>query len=107
MDCSLPGSSIHGIFQAKVLEWLASSFSTVRLKLTQDLTTPRTGLGGGLRATITFDTDAPLGQWALRNYTKLLLVVPLGTVSQRAAPTGVRYTSVECRWTKGPTPDDL
>ena len=23
MDCSLPGSSIHGIFQARVLEWLA------------------------------------------------------------------------------------
>ena len=22
MDCSLPGSSIHGIFQARVLEWL-------------------------------------------------------------------------------------
>ena len=21
MDCSLPGSSIHGIFQARVLEW--------------------------------------------------------------------------------------
>ena len=27
MDCSLPGSSIHGIFQARVLEWVASSFS--------------------------------------------------------------------------------
>ena len=27
MDCSLPGSSIHGIFQARVLEWLAISFS--------------------------------------------------------------------------------
>ena len=27
MDCSLPGSSIHGIFQAKVLEWVAISFS--------------------------------------------------------------------------------
>ena len=27
MDCSLPGSSVHGIFQAKVLEWLAISFS--------------------------------------------------------------------------------
>ena len=26
-DCSLPGSSIHGIFQAKVLEWVAISFS--------------------------------------------------------------------------------
>ena len=27
VDCSLPGSSIHGIFQAKTLEWVAISFS--------------------------------------------------------------------------------
>ena len=27
MDCSLPGSSIRGIFQARVLEWVAISFS--------------------------------------------------------------------------------
>ena len=27
MDCSLPGSSIHGIFQAKVQEWVAIAFS--------------------------------------------------------------------------------
>ena len=27
MDCSLPGSSIHGILQARVLEWVAISFS--------------------------------------------------------------------------------
>ena len=27
MDCSLSGSSIHGIFQARVLEWVAISFS--------------------------------------------------------------------------------
>ena len=27
MDCSLPGSSVHGIFQARVLEWIAISFS--------------------------------------------------------------------------------
>ena len=27
IDCSLPGSSIHGIFQARVLEWIAISFS--------------------------------------------------------------------------------
>ena len=26
-DCSLPGSSVHGIFQARVLEWVAISFS--------------------------------------------------------------------------------
>ena len=27
MDCSLPGSSVHGIFQASVLEWGAIAFS--------------------------------------------------------------------------------
>ena len=27
MDCSLPGSSVHGICQARVLEWIAISFS--------------------------------------------------------------------------------
>ena len=27
MDCSLPGSSIHAIFQARVLEWGAIAFS--------------------------------------------------------------------------------
>ena len=29
MDCSLPGSSINGIFQARVLEWGAIAFSGV------------------------------------------------------------------------------
>ena len=31
MDCSLPGSSIHGIFQARVLEWGAIAFSVSAL----------------------------------------------------------------------------
>ena len=31
MDYSLPGSSIHGIFQARVLEWGAIAFSNLRL----------------------------------------------------------------------------
>ena len=31
MDCSLPGSSIHGIFQARVLEWGAIAFSMYSL----------------------------------------------------------------------------
>ena len=40
MDCSLPGSSVHGIFQARVLEWVAIAFSfpvtmVVILKYTQ------------------------------------------------------------------------
>jgi len=31
MDCSLPGSSVRGIFQARVLEWGAIAFSEVGL----------------------------------------------------------------------------
>ena len=31
MDCSLPGSSVHGVFQARVLEWVAIAFSICRL----------------------------------------------------------------------------
>ena len=33
MDCSPPGSSVHGIFQARVLEWGASAFSKAMLLL--------------------------------------------------------------------------
>ena len=29
VDCSLPGFSVHGIFQARVLEWVAIAFSVV------------------------------------------------------------------------------
>ena len=29
MDCSLPGSSVHGVFQARALEWGAIAFSTM------------------------------------------------------------------------------
>ena len=32
MDCSLPGSSIHGIFQARVLEWVAI-YETINVEL--------------------------------------------------------------------------
>ncbi|XP_055286538.1 tetraspanin-17 isoform X2 [Moschus berezovskii] len=31
-DCSLPGSSIHGVFQARVLEWVAIAFSRKRAR---------------------------------------------------------------------------
>ena len=43
MDCSLPGSSIHGIFQARVLEWGAIAFSVTSLSLNQNknITYPR------------------------------------------------------------------
>ena len=32
VDCSLPGSSVHGIFQARILEWVAIAFSLLVVK---------------------------------------------------------------------------
>ena len=43
MDCSLPGSSIHGIFQARVLEWGVIAFSVMNLDSilkSRDITLP-------------------------------------------------------------------
>ena len=39
-DCSLPGSSIHGISQARVLEWVAIAFSEFDLTRSQKLFFP-------------------------------------------------------------------
>ena len=36
MDCSLPGSSVYGILQARVLEWDAIAFSPLRLMFYKD-----------------------------------------------------------------------
>ena len=36
MDCSLPGSSVHGIFQARVLEWGAIAFSIQLLVISKN-----------------------------------------------------------------------
>ena len=33
MDCSLPGSSIYGIYQARVLEWVAIDFSIKLMRI--------------------------------------------------------------------------
>ena len=32
MDCSPPGSSVHGTFQARVLEWVAIAFSEIKVQ---------------------------------------------------------------------------
>jgi len=36
MDCSLPGSSVHGSFQARVLEWVAIAFSNENKRRVKD-----------------------------------------------------------------------
>ena len=50
MDCSLPGSSVHGIFQARILEWVAISCSRESSQLsdqTTSLVSP--ALAGGFK----------------------------------------------------------
>ena len=44
MNCSLPGSSVHGIFQARVLEWGATAFSERKLS-TEELQLLKCGIG--------------------------------------------------------------
>ena len=44
MDCSLPGSSIHRIFQARVLEWVAISVESVNSVSSREM--PVAGDGG-------------------------------------------------------------
>ena len=42
MDCSPPGSSVHGIFQARIVEWVAISFSIcAQLVLNNTVALPR------------------------------------------------------------------
>ena len=70
MDCSLPGSSTHGIFQARVLEWGATAFSTehtyVDLKHTQCESCGSSFIWGKMR---TIDWETP-PQVLLRDYSK-------------------------------------
>ena len=42
MDCSPPGPSVHGMFQARVLEWIAIAFS-VKYSLAELYTIDRLG----------------------------------------------------------------
>ena len=41
MDCSLPGSSIHGIFQARVREWVVIAFSEYNLNTPNSLSSEK------------------------------------------------------------------
>ena len=72
MDCSLPGSSAHGIFQTRVLEWVAISFSRGS---SQPRDRTQVSCTAGRRFTV----------WATREFIDFLMMVIL---------TGVRYSSL-------------
>ena len=66
MDCSLPGSSVHGIFQARVLEWGAIAFSSVMSNSLQryGLYLPGSSVHGILQAR-TLERVAMISSWGL------------------------------------------
>ena len=66
MDCRLPGSSVHGIFQARVLEWGAIAFS---LKSFSSSLMPMTYMG-----CYTKGLHGLLLRWAVQNCHPLVLL---------------------------------
>jgi len=62
MDCSLPGSSIHGIFQARVLEWGPIAFS-------------RNGRGGRLNTETAYSPLIVIFKLVISGLTSIILVV--------------------------------
>ena len=52
MDCKLPGSSVHGILQARILEWVAISFS-------RDLPNPGIETGSPALQADSLTTESP------------------------------------------------
>ena len=65
MDCSLPGSSVHRIFQATVLEWVTIAFGTTIKNLRdwdhkkpQRGATPKEGAGNTLAVSMASDVLA-------------------------------------------------
>ena len=60
MDCSLPGSSVHGIFQARVLEWVAISFSKNFKKDAPFSITILSGFGKKMESLIQSSMEQPL-----------------------------------------------
>ena len=71
IDCSLPGSSVHGIFQARILEWVAISYS--RESSQPRDRTHRSCIGRRTFFLTTWATwETPLNEWSCLTGVKLV-----------------------------------
>jgi len=75
MDCSLPGSSVHGIFQARVLEWVAISFFS--FASIHDMPGPMLEVKGEQDKTQVWTTSAPPQHSVRQHWLKNLLTLNL------------------------------
>ena len=85
IDCSLSGSSIHGIFQARVLEWVTSAFSAKWLQplyITLQQFLKRTSLQFSVNPQIPLLHQCPKTYENSHAYTQVLRA-PLFTRAQR------------------------
>ena len=88
MDCSLPGSSVHGILQAWILEWVAISFSRV---------------SSWHRDQTHISYVFCVGRWVLYYqhhllmcYSELSLLFSLLVVSDSLQPHGLQHSRLPC-----------
>ena len=97
MDCSLPGSSVHGILQARILEWVAISYS-------RGSSQPRNQAGGSpaLQAD-SLPAELPVKpRLKVKSLSRVRLFVTLWTVAYQA-PLSVGFSRQEY-WTGLPFP---
>ena len=73
MDCSLPGSSIHGIFQARVLEWGAIVLPYVKYKDNGNLLCDSGNSNCGSVSTYRGEIRRKMGTWFWRERTCILM----------------------------------
>ena len=64
MDCSLPGSSVHGILQARILEWGAISFSIKSLLMKEKEESEKVGLKLNIQKTKIM-ASGPITSWEI------------------------------------------
>ena len=103
MDCSPPGSSLHGIFQARVLEWIAISFSKGS-SWTRDRTWVSCIAGWCFTSWAT--RESPKEQWKWKWSHVLLFATPWAVAYQ--APPSMEFSRQEY-WSGllFPSPGDL
>ena len=92
MDCSLPGSCLHGILQARVLEWVAISFSR---GCSQPRDRTQVSCIGARFFTIWATREAQI-RWELASIMYLLWGFPSGTVIKN--PPGNADRRKRCRF---------
>ena len=83
MDCSLPGSSVHGILQARIVEWVAISFSRGSCQ-------PRD------QTLVSCIADRFFTGWANREVHIYILMFSSSTVSVSLWPHGLQHARFPC-----------